>query len=281
MYPVSVYHIDCAAGANVLDCHWHDEMEFILVKKGQAVFQVGTVSYEVVENQALFVNSGDIHAGYPLGNAACSYSALVFGRDFLAGPMYDLIQDKYLEPLIRRKCSLPVHIRGEAWWEKEVLALLHHIVQSNTDLTPTCELTTKGNLYLILAQLFGQARDLESSQFQAVQWKTEQMKAVLQYIHERYREPIRLHELSQLANMSEGHFCRFFKKMMKRSAVEYINDYRTRQAARLIERTDRKLAEIAMDTGFENISYFTSVFKRQIGVTPSQYRKKSRSETTG
>lgn len=65
MYPVSVYpSVEQLNGNSVLESHWHEEMEFIVVEQGSAVFQTDMVYTEVNEGEALFVNSGELHAGY-------------------------------------------------------------------------------------------------------------------------------------------------------------------------------------------------------------------------
>ena len=65
MYPVSVYpDIEQLNGDSILDCHWHDEMEFTMVTQGSAVFQIDMNTVEVKAGEAIFVNRGEIHAGY-------------------------------------------------------------------------------------------------------------------------------------------------------------------------------------------------------------------------
>lgn len=61
--------------------------------------------------------------------------------------------------------------------------------------------------------------------------------------------------------------------MTGRTITEYINHYRVAQAALIIESTDKKLLEVAMDAGFNNLSYFVNQFKRDMGVTLSEFKK--------
>lgn len=93
------------------------------------------------------------------------------------------------------------------------------------------------------------------------------------YINSHAHEPIRLREIADEIGMSEGHFCRFFKQMVQKSPVEYINYHRIQKACRLLEQSDRKVVDIALDVGFDNLSYFIATFKKWKGLTPSQYRK--------
>ncbi|SFL75724.1 AraC-like ligand binding domain-containing protein [Paenibacillus sp. 1_12] len=274
-YPVSVYKLHYEAGEPILDCHWHEELEFLIVTSGKAYFQVGAEMMEVSAGQALFIQSGEIHAGYPIEGNACSFDAFVFHSDFVTSSTYDSVQEKFIAPLLRRQYALPIHLKGELDWEKTVLALLLEMIRSNVESAPLHELTTKAQLYLIVAELFSHAAERSPyTEAYTHREKTERLKSVLHYIHEHYQEPIRLKELAVQANMSEGHFCRFFREMMRTSPIDYVNRFRTRQAAMKLEQSDHQIAAIALDTGFDNISYFVRVFKQHTGYTPSHYRKK-------
>lgn len=136
-------------------------------------------------------------------------------------------------------------------------------------------MTTKAYLYLIFAQMFEHMRPaaLKGTVPSGSHDKVERLKSVLSYIHKRYPEPLKLKELADEANMSEGHFCRFFKQMVQKSPVDYINYYRISQACVQLENTDHKIVDIAMDVGFEHLSYFITTFKKHKNITPSQYRK--------
>ncbi len=101
-----------------------------------------------------------------------------------------------------------------------------------------------------------------------------QMKKIIHYIEEHYNEKITLETLADHAGLSQYHLAHTFKKCTGQSPIEFINHYRlSMAAARLIE-TDEQIIEIAIDTGFNNISYFNRIFKKRFGVTPKEYRNK-------
>ncbi|CAM3831458.1 helix-turn-helix transcriptional regulator [Marinicrinis lubricantis] len=274
MYPVSVYPITEIEGPMILDPHWHDEMEFLLVTEGKALFQIDMAHYELHAGQAVFINSGELHAGFPIEDASCSFTAVVFHPELLGSSSYDVMQKKYVDPLLKKQVFPPTLISNEQPWELEVLQLLKQIIADNSAESPAYEFSTKARLLLMMAQLFSQAPSAPPRKnYAADSYKLERIKSVIDYVHQHFDEPLRLKDLAEQVNMSEGHFCRFFKQMMKKSPVEYMNHYRTQKAARLLENSDKKIVEIAMDVGFDNLSYFITVFKQFVGCTPSQYRK--------
>jgi AraC-like DNA-binding protein len=73
--------------------------------------------------------------------------------------------------------------------------------------------------------------------------------------------------------MSEGQFNRFFKAMTRTTPIEYLNAYRIKRAGEYLAMSDKKISAIAMDVGFDNLSYFIKVFRQTMKCTPSEYRK--------
>jgi AraC-like DNA-binding protein len=95
-------------------------------------------------------------------------------------------------------------------------------------------------------------------------------------MHNNYSQKLSTREISAYLDISEGHFCRLFKQYFKRTPVEYLNYYRITRATKLLEETELKVLEVAMEVGFDNISYFISTFKHYVGTTPSKYRRENR-----
>ncbi|OWA33678.1 AraC family transcriptional regulator [Saccharibacillus sp. O16] len=275
MYPVSTYVMEDLDYTTIMDCHWHEEWEFTIVTRGTVKFQIGTEYYEVSQGEAMFVHGGELHAGYRVGEEPCAFSAVVFAPEFLSSRGYDVLQDQFIEPLLQKKVLPPAFLGSEEPWQQQVLALITAIIDDNQRCSPAFELMTKARLLQIFALLQGHMRKQSHTSHGGDREKIERLKMVLGYMHEHYPSPIKLSELSGLLGMSEGHFCRFFKSMVHKSPVDYLNRYRTQQACRLLESSSHKIVEIAMEVGFDSLSYFISVFKQHQGCTPSQYRKRS------
>jgi AraC-like DNA-binding protein len=98
------------------------------------------------------------------------------------------------------------------------------------------------------------------------------MKTVLKYVENNYADKITIAEIAKLVNFSESHFMRYFKETIGTSFIDYLKDYRLTMAARLLKSSDSQILNIAIDVGFDNLSYFNRSFKAKYGVTPRQYR---------
>lgn len=96
---------------------------------------------------------------------------------------------------------------------------------------------------------------------------------IVQRLHEHLHEPFKLEELAASINYSVPYFSSMFKKTTGESFVQYVNKLRLEKAKLLLLTTDRKTFEIAEEIGFENYRSFNRLFKREIGLTPSDYRK--------
>lgn len=275
MYPVSVYSDAYKTGSSSLfDCHWHDELEFFVVMEGKAVFQIDTSHFEVHAGEAVFINSGEIHACYPLNHSRCVFSAVVFSADMLRSSTTDTLQQKFIDPVVEKRYVPPFHFKGVHDWEAEILSQLKEIFRLNTSKAFTYELSTKARLYLILSCIYANCRSrVPKTSYTENNYKIERIKNVLNYIHANYAERLRLTDLAAQANMSEGHFCRFFKQMVKKTPIDYLNYFRVYKAARLLQNSNKKIYEVAFDVGFDNLSYFISMFRKYEACTPSKYRK--------
>lgn len=95
----------------------------------------------------------------------------------------------------------------------------------------------------------------------------------VQYIHTHLSEPLPLETLSEQLHVSPSHLSRTFKKVYQESLTEYINKTRIEQAKKYLENTDRMTYEIAELIGYKDATYFSSIFKKYTGFSPTEYRQ--------
>ncbi|EFM11946.1 transcriptional regulator, AraC family [Paenibacillus curdlanolyticus YK9] len=276
MLPLAAYWIDRDLGEPVLDTHWHQEAEFFCVLEGEVQFQVDTEYLIVRAGEAVFINGGDIHAGHAQEGAICRFCAIVFDVGWLSSASYDAIQASFITPLQERRRTFPRHIRSDTDWGRSVLGHLAAIRADYEGRSPGYEAAMKGRMLLIFHAIAAagqwRSRAVTSAAESA---KIERLKAIIVHIQRNFDRPLRIQELADLVPMSEGQFIRFFKSMTRKTPIEYVNTYRIRRAAELLRNTDRKISDIALEVGFDHMSYFIKVFRKQQKTTPSEYRKES------
>lgn len=274
MFPLAAYWIELPPGSHILDTHWHEEAEFFMLLEGEILFQVDTDYFTLRPGEAVFIESGDIHAAYVAKEGPCRFCALVFHPDLLASAQFDAIQQTVILPLQEKRQSFPRHIMPGVPWQQELLHHLERMMEAYSNKMPGFESFIKGTLLIMLSQIAIEGRSVNHTQSESADsTKINRLKKVILYIQDNYQEPIRTRDLSELIPMSEGQFCRFFKSMTRKTPVDYINSYRIRQAADLLQQSDRKISDIAMDVGFDNVSYFIKVFRKAMKCSPSEFRK--------
>lgn len=87
-------------------------------------------------------------------------------------------------------------------------------------------------------------------------------------------QDISLEEAAEAMGMSSFYFSRFFRTAYNRTFLEYLTSYRIERAEELLRQTDIPVREIAPRVGYTDANYFTKVFKRHCGCTPTDYRSR-------
>ena len=118
---------------------------------------------------------------------------------------------------------------------------------------------------------FGEARQLSYTGSK----DTEKLKALLNYVELNYHHPLSVRAAADVCGYSSSHFMRWFKQTVGISFIQHLNGYRLKKALEQIKDTDKTILEIAEGCGFDNLSNFNRLFKKQYGITPREARKNS------
>jgi AraC-like DNA-binding protein len=124
---------------------------------------------------------------------------------------------------------------------------------------------TKG----ILLQLF--SRFLEKASLKK-EVEDKRIAKLLRYIRENINDNISIDVLSSLCYLTNDHMIRLFKKEMKCTPVQYINQKKMEKAQLMLIIGEKSIKDIAYGLSFDNISYFYRLFKKTTGVSPNAYK---------
>jgi len=108
----------------------------------------------------------------------------------------------------------------------------------------------------------------------------ERVDRVVRYLQQNLRENLSLEDVAKVANLTPQAFCRFFKSHMGKTLVQYLNELRIGEACRLLLETDMSVTDVALDSGFTNLSNFNRRFRELKGMSPRQLRQQSRLNET-
>jgi AraC-like DNA-binding protein/DNA-binding response OmpR family regulator len=98
------------------------------------------------------------------------------------------------------------------------------------------------------------------------------VKRALAFFHQNYRYALSRIEIADAINVSEDYFSRIFRQEMDMSPWEYLNRYRILRAKELLRNTDGDVKSVALRVGFANPAYFSRMFRKVTGTSPSAYR---------
>lgn len=92
------------------------------------------------------------------------------------------------------------------------------------------------------------------------------------FVEEHYMEDISVLDIASAFGYSEAYFCKLFKQNFGKNFVTYLTEYRVERAKRLLSDLSSNVKEIGQQVGYADSNYFTKVFRRITGMSPSEYR---------
>jgi AraC-like DNA-binding protein len=102
----------------------------------------------------------------------------------------------------------------------------------------------------------------------------ERINPVFAYLVENFRQQVSLDTAAGIANMTTNAFCKYFKKITRKTFMETIIEYRLNYAIQQLVQTDKPISDISFESGFGDVSHFYKMFKLKMHISPLNYRKK-------
>lgn len=271
-FPYNTYLCSIPLDFPGVPLHWHDEMELVVIKKGQGYVSVDFDKHLVHSGDIIMICPGCLHAIEQDASYKMEYENIIFKPELLSSGANDLCMLQYMKPLLDG--ILPVeHFLTPAHEVFESLSnCIRQIDLVCADQTTGWQLAVKSALFYFFFLLISE-RQKKTVSISHNPKSLEKMKTVLKYIEEHYTEKLTIDDMAKLTFYSKSHFMKFFKVHMGTGFTEYLNDYRLTMAARLLKSSDESILMIAEESGFDNLSYFNRIFKRKYGVSPGSYRK--------
>ena len=248
--------------------HWHEELQFVLVTNGTIEIKLLGKSFLVSKGSGFFINSGLIHEIHPKEKK----SVFICWNTGISG-FDDHLQKKFLNSLVEEQTIPYLLLRPHNTAHNEILKLISDSFTKFEEANPGFELLVSSNYLQCLYELVS---SLDSFNSIKVQVYDQRIKQLLYYIHSNYKSKITLNELSNLIYLSNAETNRLFKKYMPISPFAYILNYRLERSIELLLRTKSSITEIALETGFSNVSYYIKKFKLKYKTTPLKYRELNR-----
>ena len=256
--------------------HRPDHLEVVVFESGELGYEVEDRTCILRKNDILVVSDRIRHRCLPLGISQREARAVVLSflpRVFRSGaPAGDDAQ--YLMPFTLQDESFPNVIPAGTRLSREIFDFIERIRCELPAASPRSRLAINTYLKMILLAVMNHySGEVEMRQkLRLRQENASRLTPVLEYIERRFDEPIRVNDAARLCAMSASCFLHLFKQITGQSFVAYLNHFRLAKAQSLLVATGKTIAEISLETGFCNQSYFGVIFRRATGMTPLAYR---------
>ncbi|WP_432663834.1 AraC family transcriptional regulator [Wukongibacter baidiensis] len=254
--------------------HWHYEVQIAVVTEGSVVFKTRSNSYNLNVGEGIFINSGCLHEVIATEIPDSVYVCVNFHPKLIYGDVDSIIRRDYVEPLLFSKSLQTVPLTNDSW-HSEIIGLLQRLAVIQEEQSYGYELEMKiiiNEIWRIMVvnnkELIEENRTITFSQ-------RSRIRALTSFIQKNYAQNISLEDIANVGYVSRGECCRLFKRVENTTPISYLTHVRILQGTKLLATTDLSVTEIAQQVGFGSGSYFAERFKKEMGCSPLQYRKRS------
>lgn len=263
IYPGLAYHI--VKGIN-RDFHWHPEVEVLFCVEGSASVTVKDSLFSMKKGDVLVVNSSISHRVVSDAEGIVCY---------IRYP-WKLLDDMVVEGSRIFACnSTTDQLHSYRRLQASFQSLVYEYVN------PTRK--SRGNQDILMLEILNQIiEEFQIEEAPAVGGRVREdlrIQQIVQYVNRNFQQNISLSSLAEELFLSPSTLSRFFKKNTGIYFVDYVNQVRARFGLVELIYSDASITEIAVNSGFSNLSVFSRVFKEIYGMTPTDYRRKHRQDT--
>lgn len=266
--PFSTYHIENGGQSFQIPVHWHDELEIIYVKSGFLTVNISGENYIGKPGDAFVVSPGNLHfMGSQTGTV--DYFTFLFPLKYIAFRSDDMLDDKLIEPLNSGHLMISPEIKDTVKEQCEQLAGVYAAEIDKSESKITSQIRKKIVLLQFIHELWKKGFIVEND----TTGRNTVEKEMVSYIQQNYTGKILLREFGEQFHLSEKYISRYFKEHFHITLSQYVTYLRLEHAKQMLQETDISVTEVAMQSGYQNISYFIRSFKKTYGVSPLKYRK--------
>lgn len=244
--------------------HHHRSYELYYMVKGQREYFIADRFFMIDEADLVLIPKNVFHR-------TAGEGGLRFLVHFSEAFLEKWVTPAAIHPLLEQ---LPPVFRGEELQKRQLTDLLNRMLaeytRAQSEGTSTDDRLLAGCLYQVLFTMhYGSNTYIPGNQ------TDERITRIVHYINENYDSISDVESIAREFYISKYHLCRFFKKNLGISLITYLNTIKIRNACRMIKEGCTNLTEVAMQCGFNSPSYFCKVFKKEIGISPTDYRRRS------
>jgi len=256
--------------------HTHDFSEIAVVLAGTGIYRVGKTTLPFKSGDVFVTHGKRPHAYEQTRNltlANVTYDPQLIAYEHLGCRSLPGYQALFvIEPALQKRDAMQRHLSLDGDSLLQVKHLCDSIRAELQEEEAGYQLAAVGFFLLLITHLSrlyqGRAKSPDAR-------KVLQLGKALSHIETHYADALDLDELSRIAAMSRRSLYRAFEEVVHQSPLAYLQHIRLMKAVELLESTQDSVTGIAFDCGFNDSNYFSRIFRKQLGQSPSAYRKRS------
>ncbi|MGZ0039991.1 AraC family transcriptional regulator [Paenibacillus ottowii] len=237
--------------------------EFVLVTEGAGSIAIGGKTYLLKQGMLFYIGPGVLHSLQPDPNEPPRFLTVHFSyaRVNFNDGQWDITDEPRM---------LPLHAAQELKDNYSIQDIFHKLVDCWDAKLPGYELMSRTLLQQLGVSIFQSVRKQ--------QWSgsnSRKIENIIQYMHQHINSKVTLTELSEMVQLAPTYLSRTFKETTGYSVIEFFNKIKMDKAKELLIEGDKKVKEVAQALGYTDEFYFSRIFKRMEGVSPSEYYSKN------
>ena len=241
--------------------HTHQFSELFYVLSGKGVFYIEDEIVPVEADDLMIINPHVEHTEKTLPNDPMEY--IVFGVEGLAFSFDDPDSD---------------NTKGYSYYsygadKSQLINFAQLMVKEFRDKKPGFELVCRGLLQVLLVFISRKQHlnVISDTSFQL----SKECALAKRYIDANYSKNITLDSLAEITHINKFYLAHSFTECMGQSPINYLTEVRLAASKQQLTTSNMSIAQIATNNGFSSQSYFSQIFKKKVGITPQQYRKRN------
>lgn len=258
--------------------HNHHSLEINFCVSGEGEYLISDERYPIYQDDIFIINNLEYHMARNC-SGDMKLMVIVFDPELILSGSSDY---QYIRAFFEWKTGFKHRLSGEMFATEEMKGILKSIQTEWDTRAVGWELVVKSLLLMLLALLYRQFERTEgyAEKIRQFQSHYNKLAPALKFMEAHFKENVPLSVLAKEVHMSVNYFSTFFSQTLNSTVSEYLIRMRLKHACMLLCTTNQSILSIAMESGFDNISYFNRVFRKAFGVSPGEYRKREEKTDT-
>lgn len=236
---------------DIYEPHFHKNFELICVLDGSIRCLVNNLEYILKKDDFGLCLPNDIHAIYPNDNSR--YWVIVFSEDFV----------HTFSTQVKGKKANGFTFRCDDSIRDFVM---HNLIYSN-----------ESSIFILKSCLYALCNEFKKSVQIEENRQIQFTDKICRFVEENHTQAISLKDLAEYLGYDYHYISRYFHKTFNMSFVDFLNTFRIQTALMLLDDEQKKMVDIACESGFNSLRSFNDCFKKAVGMSPSEYKKSTRS----